>query len=152
MQCFNCAALLPLSSRFCNSCGTAVGDYRPPEPKPLPTLPATFVNGRYRVAKFLGEGGKKKVYLVHDETLDRDVAFALIKTKGLDEVGIERVRREAKVMGRLGDHQHIVTVYDMGDEEGQPFLVTELMGGGDVENDRESEGSPSAPHRRDSHR
>ena len=36
-------------------------------------------------------------------------------------------------MGRLGSHPHIVTVFDLGDHEGQPYMVTELMEGGDVE-------------------
>lgn len=36
-------------------------------------------------------------------------------------------------MGRLGSHLHIVTVFDLGEHEGQPYKVTELMGGGDVE-------------------
>jgi len=36
-------------------------------------------------------------------------------------------------MGKLGDHPHIVPVYDIGEESGQPYLVTQLMGGGDVE-------------------
>ncbi len=36
-------------------------------------------------------------------------------------------------MGRLGSHPHIVTVFDLGEHEGQPYMVTELMGGGDVE-------------------
>ena len=36
-------------------------------------------------------------------------------------------------MGRLGSHAHIVTVFDLGEEQGQPYMVTELMGGGDVE-------------------
>ena len=65
--------------------------------------------------------------------LDREVAFALIKTEGLDEVGMTRVNREAQAMGRLGSHPHIVTVFDLGQQDGQPFMVTELMGGGDVE-------------------
>jgi len=65
--------------------------------------------------------------------LDRDVAFALIKTDGLDDAGRMRIRREAQAMGRLGAHPHIVSVFDLGDHDGQPFLVTELMGGGDVE-------------------
>src|SRR4029078_426291 len=95
--------------------------------------PTSFGNGRYLSKKFLGEGGKKKVYLATDTLLDRDVAFALIKTDGLDEVGRERVRREAQAMGRLGAHPHGVSVFDLGEEEGQPFIVTELMGGGDVE-------------------
>src|SRR5205823_9752834 len=97
------------------------------------SLPASFAGGRYQVKRFLGEGGKKKVYLAHDTLLDRDVAFALIKTEGLDEVGRERVRREAQAMGRLGTHPHIVSVFDLGEHDGQPYMVTELMGGGDVE-------------------
>ena len=70
--------------------------------------PTSFANGRYQVKKFLGEGGKKKVYLAHDTTLDREVAFALIKTEGLDDVSRTRIQREAQAMGRLGSHPHIV--------------------------------------------
>ncbi len=106
--------------------------------------PTSFCDGRYEVTRYLGEGGKKRVYLAHDGLLDRDVAFALIKTEGLDEVGRERIRREAQAMGRLGAHPHVVSVFDLGETAlagagagtgpaGQPFIVTELMGGGDVE-------------------
>jgi tetratricopeptide (TPR) repeat protein len=95
--------------------------------------PTSFANGRYEVKRFLGEGGKKKVYLAHDTLLDRDVAFALIKTEGLDDVARLRITREAQAMGRLGSHPHIVTVFDLGQEQSQPFMVTELMGGGDME-------------------
>src|SRR5215208_8372038 len=93
---------------------------------------SSFAGGRYVVKRFLGEGGKKKVYLAHDTLLDRDVAFALIKTEGLDEAGRQRIRREARAMGRLGSHPNIVTVLDLGEEHGQPYLVTELMAGGDL--------------------
>ena len=68
----------------------------------------------------MGEGGKKIVYLAHDTLLDREVAFALIKTEGLDEAGRSRIQREAQAMGRLGSHQHIVTVFDLGQEQDQP--------------------------------
>jgi len=111
--------------------------------------PTSFASGRYVVRKFLGEGGKKKVYLAHDTLLDRDVAFALIKTEGLDDAGRDRITREAQAMGRLGSHPHIVSVFDLGEEPAledaavgagfeparptQPYIVTELMGGGDVE-------------------
>ena len=95
--------------------------------------PTSFAGGRYQVKRFLGEGGKKKVYLAHDTTLDREVAFALIKTDGLDETSRTRIQREAQAMGRLGSHSHIVTVFDLGEEQNQPYMVTELMGGGDVE-------------------
>jgi tetratricopeptide (TPR) repeat protein len=97
------------------------------------SIPSSFANGRYVVKRFLGEGGKKKVYLAHDTLLDRDIAFALIKMEGLDEAAQERVSREAQAMGRLGSHPHIVTVFDIGDEAGQPYLVLPLLPGGDVE-------------------
>ncbi len=104
--------------------------------------PTSFVGGRYEVKRFLGEGGKKKVYLAHDRLLDRDVAFALIKTDGLDDVGRERVTREAQAMGRMGAHPHIVSVFDLGDEGGAPYIVSELMGGGDVEGELGRAGGP----------
>ncbi len=96
-------------------------------------MPTSFASGRYQVKKFLGEGGKKKVYLVHDTLLDRDVAFALIKTEKLDDTTRARVTREARAMGRLGDHPNIVTIHDMGEHEGQPYIVIPVMPGGDVE-------------------
>ncbi|PKB63658.1 MAG: hypothetical protein BZY80_06220 [SAR202 cluster bacterium Io17-Chloro-G2] len=106
-----------------------------PDVKPPATAsqPTSFADGRYQVQRFLGEGGKKKVYLAHDATLDREVAFALIKTEGLDDASRTRIQREAQAMGRLGSHPHIVTVFDLGQEQDQPYMVTELMGGGDVE-------------------
>lgn len=108
----------------------------PPATRPTSSnsiVPTSFGGGRYVVKKFLGEGGKKKVYLAHDTKLDRDIAFALIKTEGLDAAGRTRITHEAMAMGRLGGHPHIVTVLDIGDERDQPYLVAELMGGGDVE-------------------
>jgi len=63
------------------------------------------------------------------------VAFALIKTEGVDDVSRTRITREAQAIGRLGSHPHILTVFDLGDHDGQPFMVTELMGGGDDSDD-----------------
>jgi serine/threonine protein kinase len=68
--------------------------------------------------------------------LDRDVALVLIKTEGLDEDSKSRITREAQAMGRVGTHPNIVTVFDLGEENGQPFIVSEILGGGDVEVDR----------------
>ena len=97
-------------------------------PHPL----TAFAAGRYQIRRLLGEGGRKRVYLAYDTRLDREVALALIKTEGLDATGLARVRREAQAMGRVGDHPHIVTVYDVGDENGQPYIVTQYMAGGAV--------------------
>ena len=142
--CPSCGSEIRAGARFCRSCGANLIEAAlpvtdtPPSAQtaatpPPSAQPTSFANGRYQVKRFLGEGGKKKVYLAHDTTLDREVAFALIKTDGLDETSRTRIQREAQAMGRLGSHSHIVTVFDLGEEQGQPYMVTELMGGGDVE-------------------
>ncbi|MDP9238002.1 MAG: protein kinase [Chloroflexota bacterium] len=138
--CSKCRAQLRPSSRFCDSCGQAAGEpgVQPPSTPPVsPALPASFGGGRYNVRSFLGEGGRKRVYLAHDTKLDRDVAFAAIKTDGLDADGVTRIRREAQAMGKLGDHPHIVTVFDTGEETGtdgvvEPYIVSQYMAGGEL--------------------
>ncbi|MDP9237948.1 MAG: protein kinase, partial [Chloroflexota bacterium] len=140
--CPNCGQENPAASAFCSGCSASLDATAAPEKpatarQPAP-LPASFAGGRYAVRSFLGEGGTKRVYLAHDTKLDRDVAFALIKTEGLDADGRVRVRREAQAMGKLSDHPHIVTVYDTGDEDGadgqsQPYIVSQYMPGGSVD-------------------
>ena len=96
-------------------------------------VPDSFVNGRYKVIRLLGEGGKKMVYLALDTTLDREVAFGLIKAEGLDQAARQRVTREAQAMARLGDHPNIMPIFDFGEENRRPYMVQPNMGGGDVE-------------------
>lgn len=85
--CLQCGQVNPQDFKFCLQCGYALAELAPQPPAPTPPpMPTSFAGGRYQVKKFLGEGGKKKVYLAHDTVLDRDVAFALIKTKKLDEL------------------------------------------------------------------
>ncbi len=134
-SCAHCGTELSAHANFCSSCGASVGSAarRAAPPVPPATIPTVFGGDRYHVQRFLGEGAKKRVYLAHDARLDRDVAVALIKTEGLDDAGLIRVRREAQAMGRLGDHPHIVTVHDIGDEGGQPYIVSQHMAGGAVD-------------------
>jgi len=140
VACPSCGAKLAAGAAFCDNCGASVtaaatpGATKPtPTPAPSPALPTSFAGGRYVVKGFLGEGGRKRVYLAHDMKLDRDVAVAVIKTDGLDEAGLSRVKREAQAMGRLGDHPNIVTVFDIGDDGAQPYIVSQYMGGGDLD-------------------
>ena len=102
-------------------------------PIPASIQPESFANGRYQVVRFLGEGGKKRVYLAHDNALDRDVAIAVIKADGLDEAARIRITREAQAMGRLGDHPNILQIHDLGEDKGQPYLILPLITGGSVE-------------------
>jgi len=101
--------------------------------RPEPAEGTSFANGRYQVKQLLGEGGKKKVYLAHDGNLDRGVALAVIKSEGLDDLSRTRITREAQAMGRLGDHPNILQIHDLGEDNGQPYLVLPLMTGGSIE-------------------
>jgi tetratricopeptide (TPR) repeat protein len=92
----------------------------------------SFVGGRYVVERLLGEGAMKRVYRAHDTRLDRDVAFAQLKADDLTAESRIRLRHEAQAMGRLGDHPNVVTIFDVGDEDRRPYLVSEYMAGGDV--------------------
>ena len=96
------------------------------------TLPASFASGRYFVRRSLGHGGQKQVYLAKDNRLDRDVVIALLKTDQLAADSVPRLIREAQAMARLGSHPNIVTVYDIEDEEGRPFIVSQYVEGGSV--------------------
>jgi tetratricopeptide (TPR) repeat protein/archaellum biogenesis ATPase FlaH len=132
VKCPKCGYANPKGHNFCGKCGHSLVEPAPETPPPSPE-PTSFANGRYEVEKLLGEGGKKKVYLVHDTFLDRDVAFALIKAEGLDDNTRTRFTREARAMGRLGDHPNIMTIHDIGEYEGQPYIVIPVMPGGAVE-------------------
>ena len=121
---------------FIDAAARAGGAETPPEPgaespQAVAALPTAFVSDRYQIRALLGDGARKVVYRAHDTRLDRDVAFALIKTAGLDADGRARIQREAQAMARL-THPNVVTIHDIGDEDGQPYIVAEYMGGGDV--------------------
>jgi eukaryotic-like serine/threonine-protein kinase len=130
-KCPHCGHINPMEFKFCLKCGQSLAEpAAQPVPSPYvapsPAVPASFANGRYQVQKFLGEGGKKKVYLAHDTVLDRDVAFALIKTEKLDETARTSIKREAQAMGRLGDHPNSMSIFDMGEHQGQAYIVIPL--------------------------
>ncbi|MDP9188218.1 MAG: protein kinase [Actinomycetota bacterium] len=103
-------------------------------------VPAEIAGGRYRVKSFLGEGGRKRVYLADDTQASRQVAVALFDTKDVAAAVQARARREAQAMRKLGDHPHVVSVVDTGEEGGNPFIVSEYMAGGDIEGLLASEG------------
>ena len=74
----------------------------------------------------------KKVFLTKDMLLDRDVAFALIKTEIVTSESVVRIKREAQIMRKLGDHKNILEIYEVGEHEGQPYFVMPFMSGGRV--------------------
>jgi len=93
----------------------------------------SFAGGRYHLERLLGEGGQKLVYLAWDSRLDRKVVIALLKTEKLDPKSVARLWREGKTLAKLS-HPNIVTIFDIGEEEGRPYVVSEYVEGGSVEN------------------
>ena len=134
LSCPSCGEPVQPDARFCGECGASLTEPVAESSASLSTTdrPVSFAEGRYKVQKLLGEGGKKKVYLAHDTTLDREVALAVIKPEGLDEASRLRISREAQDMARLGDHSNILQIHDLGEEAGEPYMVLPVMQG-DVE-------------------
>ena len=89
--------------------------------------------GRYRIIHRLGEGGFGRVYLAHDDDLDRPVAIKVPNPERITQAeDVEAYLVEARVLARL-DHPHIVPVHDVGrTEDGLCFVVSKLVEGSDL--------------------
>jgi serine/threonine-protein kinase len=85
--------------------------------------------GPYQVLAPLGQGGMGEVYRAHDLRLDRDVALKVVAPPlAQDPDRLARFQREARAVAALA-HPNIVVLYDVGQEQGVPFAVTELLEG-----------------------
>ena len=93
---------------------------------------ARLIAGRYLPQRRLGRGGAKEVWLAHDLTLDRPVAIARAHSGAAGADARARMRREARLMARLGDHPHVVTVYDVFEDAGELHIVVRYMAGGSL--------------------
>jgi serine/threonine protein kinase len=89
--------------------------------------------GRYQVKRKLGEGGMAYVLLAHDNNLDIDVVLKVPKPIILaDPEFAHRFKREIRSMVELA-HPHILKIKDVGEHEGLPFYVMDLLTGGSLE-------------------
>lgn len=85
--------------------------------------------GRYRVIDVLGEGGMGVVYAAVDERLGRPVALKVLRAAfAADSSSRERFWREAQLAARI-NHPRICQLHDVGDQDGQLFLVMERLEG-----------------------
>src|SRR5690242_9305928 len=89
--------------------------------------------GRYRIVHRLGQGGFGRVYLAHDDDLDRPVAIKVPNPERItDPKDVQAYLNEARILARL-DHPHIVPVHDVGrTDDGLCFVVSKLVEGSDL--------------------
>jgi serine/threonine-protein kinase len=100
---------------------------------PETTAPSHIRIGRYRVIGRIGRGGMGMVYRGVDETLEREVALKTLTTEGtLDEESRRRFEIEAKAAAKL-QHPNIVTVFELSQDRGVPYIAMELLSGTDLE-------------------
>lgn len=93
----------------------------------IPSL-GSVLRDRYRLDSELGRGGMGTVYRATDLELQREVAVKVLAVSSHTSDGRERLIREARAAAAL-NHPHIVTIHDVGEAGGLPFLVMELIGG-----------------------
>ncbi len=87
------------------------------------------VNSRYEIIKTIGEGGMANVYLARDTILDRNVAIKVLRGDlASDEKFVRRFKREA-ISASLLYHPNIVEIYDVGEDDGDYFIVMEYVEG-----------------------
>ena len=87
------------------------------------------ISDRYQIIKSIGEGGMANVYLAYDTILDRNVAVKVLRGDlASDEKFVRRFQREALAASSLYN-ENIVEVYDVGEDNGQYYIVMEYIDG-----------------------
>jgi len=86
---------------------------------------------RYDAPRLVGSGGMGDIYVAHDRKMDRVVAVKLLAERLSQDPDLRvRFRREALAAARLSSEPHVVTIFEIGEHEGRPFMVMEHLPGG----------------------
>ena len=94
--------------------------------------PGKTVGGRYKIKSHIGTGGMATVYLAQDLILERPVAVKVLRLDfHTNEAAMRRFQREAQSATQLV-HPNIVSVYDVGEEDGTNYIVMEYVEGTDL--------------------
>ncbi len=97
-------------------------------PSPARALSPGAALGPYEIVELLGAGGMGEVYRARDPRLGREVAVKVIRGSEPTSEALRRFDQEARAAGAL-NHPNLLAVYDVGVQDGAPFVVTELLEG-----------------------
>src|SRR5579884_1254612 len=100
---------------------------------PAMAVETELLPDRYRDATRIGRGAMGDIYCATDTMLGRAVAIKLLARRYAEDVAIRaRFTREALAAARLSSAPHVVTIYDVGEWEGRPYIVMEYLRGGSL--------------------
>ena len=103
------------------------------------------ISDRYQIIKSIGEGGMANVYLAYDTILDRNVAVKILRGDlATDEKFVRRFQREALSASSLSN-PNIVEVYDVGEDNGEYYIVMEYVEGKHLKNLLKKRGKLTVP-------
>src|SRR5947208_8148385 len=109
------------------------------------TVDTAILPPRYRSPKRIAFGGMGEVYRATDSVLGRAVAVKLLAERySRDDDVRARFTREALAAARLSGEPYVITVFDVGEHDGRPFIVMEYLDGGTV-HDELRKGRVDAP-------
>jgi eukaryotic-like serine/threonine-protein kinase len=94
---------------------------------------ARVLPDRYADSRLIGRGGMGEIYLAQDTELRRNVVVKVLDSRFADREDLRRrFKREALTAARLSGEPHIITIYDVGEFRGRPFIVMEYLPGGSL--------------------
>ena len=137
-KCPKCNTDNPDTQKFCGECATPLPSSEKISvtktleiPKEELTTGTTFA-GRYEIIEELGKGGMGRVYKVKDEKLDEEMALKVLKPEiAADKGMIERFKNELKLARKIA-HKSICKMYDLNEEEDNPYITMEYVKGEDL--------------------
>jgi eukaryotic-like serine/threonine-protein kinase len=103
---------------------------------------ADILPARYRGPERIGHGGMGDIYRATDSVLGREVAVKILADRYSQDASVrERFTREALAAARLSGEPNTVTIFDVGEHGGRPYIVMEFLGGGSLDDVLRREGA-----------
>ncbi len=107
-----------------------------------PFAPGQIVTDKYELLERIGKGGMGVVFAARHLTLGRKVALKFVRVDCADDATYsKRLRREARIAGAL-THENVAQILDLGESDGQPFVVLEFVEGRTIKDLLADEGPP----------